>query len=176
MKFIPLPLDGAYLVEPAMHLDERGSFARLWDAAEFAGNGLIGTLAQSSLSTNPVKGTLRGLHFQLAPNEETKIVTCIRGSIWDVIVDLRPTSPSHLRWHGQILDSHELRSVYVPPQCAHGFLTLTDDVVVAYQISEPYVERLGRGVRWDDPAIGIIWPAEPVVVGARDRAFPNYGD
>ena len=154
--------------------DERGFFARNWCSREFAAHGLSRNLAQSSLSSSPRRGTLRGLHYQVAPHQEAKLITCVRGSIWDVIVDLRPASPTCLQWYGQTLDDTSLSSVYVPEGFAHGFLTLSDDTLVLYQISAYRSPEHARGVRWDDPAFDIQWPFAPLIIGARDRSYPDY--
>ena len=174
MRFDPLLLDGAHVVSSEPHEDERGSFARIWSSAEFAERGLAATVVESSLSVTPRRGTLRGLHYQLPPHEEAKFVTCIQGSIWDVIVDLRSDSPTHRRWHGMKLSGEELASLYVPEGFAHGFLTLSDDVVVLYQMSAPHVADAATGVRWDDPAFAVDWPEPPLMVGVRDQGFPDY--
>jgi dTDP-4-dehydrorhamnose 3,5-epimerase len=174
MKFEALPIKGAYRAIAEAHEDERGFFARIWSSAEFAQRGLAPRVTESSLSHTPKSGTLRGLHYQVAPHEEAKFVVCLRGSIWDVIVDLRSDSPTYRRWYGVELDGGRLQAVYVPEGLAHGFITLSDDVLLLYQISEPYDPDSARGIRWDDPAFAIAWPANPVIVGARDRSFPNF--
>ena len=174
MRFEALPLAGAYSVIPEPHDDERGFFARIWSSAEFAERGLAPRLAECSVSHTPHRGTLRGLHYQVAPHEEAKFVTCVRGSIWDVIVDLRTESPTFRQWHGTELDGGQLQAFYVPEGFAHGFLTLSDDVLVLYQISEFHDAASARGVRWDDPAFGIFWPFQPSVVGERDRSYPDF--
>lgn len=174
MKFEPLPLDGAYVILREPLADERGSFARIWSSTAFHERGLAGTLAECSLSVTPRRGTLRGLHYQLPPHEEAKYVTCVQGWIWDVIVDLRSDSPTYRRWHGTNLSGDELAAVYVPGGFAHGFLTLSDDVVVLYQMSAPHEAHAARGIRWNDPAFAIGWPEPPSVVGPRDQEFPDY--
>jgi dTDP-4-dehydrorhamnose 3,5-epimerase len=174
VDFTALPLEGAYQVTSEDHRDERGSFSRIWDSNEFARHGLASALAQSSLSWNPRRGTLRGLHYQVAPHEEAKLVSCLRGSIWDVIVDLRRDSSTFSQWHGQQLDGDSLSALYVPKGFAHGFLTLADDVLVLYQIAEAYDPKSARGVRWDDPAFNIEWPASPTLISGRDRSYPDF--
>jgi dTDP-4-dehydrorhamnose 3,5-epimerase len=176
MEFRPLPIAGAFLVTPERHEDDRGFFARSWDAEEFQAHGLNPRLAQTSLSLSPRAGTLRGLHYQAAPHEEAKIVTCVRGSIWDVVVDLRPGSATFRRWHAEELTGANLWALYVPEGCAHGFLTTTDDALVLYQISAPHDPAAARGVRWDDPAIGIAWPDRPVVISGRDASYPDVAE
>jgi len=174
VKFDPLPLDGAYVVTREPHADERGSFARMWSSAEFAEHGLAAIIVECSLSVTPRRGTLRGLHYQLPPHDEAKYVTCVQGSLWDVIVDLRDDSPTYRRWHGMPLSGEELSALYVPEGFAHGFLTLSDDVVVLYQMSAPHVADAATGIRWDDPAFAIDWPEPPLMVGVRDQGFPDY--
>lgn len=175
MKFIPADLDGAYMIELEPHRDERGSFARIWCRDEFIEHGLDPELSQCSISSNPHSNTLRGLHFQRAPYEETKLVRCIRGAIFDVIVDLRPGSPTRGSWTGMTLDSRDGRALYIPKGLAHGFQTLTNDTDVLYMISAPYVPEAAVGVRWDDPAFGIEWPeAAERIISERDLAWPEW--
>jgi dTDP-4-dehydrorhamnose 3,5-epimerase len=161
-------------VIPEPHQDERGAFARIWSSTEFAAHGLTGHPCECSLSTNPRRGTLRGMHYQVAPDEETKLIVCLRGSVWDVIVDLREDSPTYRSWHGARLGDDHLEGLFVPEGVAHGFLTLSDDVLISYQISAPYAAESARGVRWDDAAFAIEWPEAPTLIGARDRSFPDY--
>jgi dTDP-4-dehydrorhamnose 3,5-epimerase len=174
MRFLSTRLAGAFLVELEPHQDERGGFARLWDGALFAERGLEPALAQVSLSWSPKAATLRGLHFQLPPYEETKLVRCIRGAIFDVIVDLRIGSPSYLQWEGFELTAGNRRQLYVPKGFAHGFQTLGDDSEILYFISTPYAPTAAAGVRWNDRAFGIAWPAEPSVISERDQRWPNF--
>jgi dTDP-4-dehydrorhamnose 3,5-epimerase len=170
--FEPTRIPGAYLVRLERQADERGFFARTWCADELAAHGAVAALAQSSVSWNRRRGTLRGLHYQAAPHEEAKVVWCIRGAVWDVVADLRPASPTFRQWFGVQLDAAGLDMLYVPPGLAHGFLTLADDTLVHYQISERYRAEQARGVRWDDPSLGIAWPETPVVISDRDRGLP----
>ena len=173
MIFTELPLKGAFLVDLERHEDERGFFARSWCAQEFAALGLDARLAQCNLSHNPKRKTLRGLHYQVAPHPEAKLVTCVRGRIWDVVVDLRPGSPTFRAWHAVELDGVGLRALFIPKEFAHGFQTLADDSLVLYQISEFYHPESARGLRWDDPALAIAWPeAEGRVISERDRSYP----
>jgi dTDP-4-dehydrorhamnose 3,5-epimerase len=166
---------GAKVVELDEHVDERGFFARIWDPDELIHAGLTSMLAQVSISRSTRAGTLRGMHFQRPPHEEAKLVRCVRGAIFDVALDLRPDSPTYLRWHGARLDEENGRALYVPEGCAHGFQTLADDVDVLYLISHPYVPEASAGVRWDDPAFGIEWPpAGERTIGPRDLAWPDY--
>ena len=159
---------------PEGHEDERGTFSRIWSSDEFAAHGLASRLSECSVSSTPRRGTLRGMHYQVAPHEEAKLVVCVAGSIWDAIVDLRPGSPTYRRWHGVRLEADQSTAIYVPEGVAHGFITLTDDVLVLYQISVPYAPESARGVRWDDPAFAIEWPETPVLIGPRDRSFPDH--
>jgi len=174
MIFTKTPLPDAYLIDPERLADERGFFARVFDPAEFAARGLDGRVAQSSLSFNPRKGTLRGMHFQRAPFAEAKLVRCTRGAVHDVIIDLRPASATYRRHFGAVLDAENRRLLYIPPGFAHGFLTLTNDAEVSYQISEKYSPEHAAGVRWDDPAFGIPWPGPVVVIAERDRTYPDF--
>lgn len=167
-------LEGAYLIAPEPLEDERGFFARMWCAREFGLRGLETRMVQCNLSFNRLKGTLRGLHYQVSPFEEVKIVTCMRGAIYDVIVDLRPRSPTYCRYFGVVLDEANRRMLYVPKGCAHGFLTLADGSEVFYQMSEFYSPEHARGVRWDDPAFGIPWPETVYVISRRDREYPDF--
>jgi len=174
--FQDLDLAGALVIEPERLEDERGFFARTWCREELAARGLVGTIAQCSLSFNRRKGTLRGMHYQAAPHEETKIVRCTMGAVYDVIVDLRPDSPTHRRWAAVELSAENHRQLYVPAGFAHGFQTLVDNAEVFYQISEFYHPESARGVRWDDPALGIRWPIGEMTISARDRSFPEFAE
>jgi dTDP-4-dehydrorhamnose 3,5-epimerase len=174
MRFTELGVRGAYLVEAEPHADERGLFARTWCAREFAARGLSPRLVQASVSFNRRQGTLRGLHYQTRPAEEAKLVRCTAGRVWDVVLDLRPDSPTYLAHAGVELRADSRAAVYVPEGCAHGFLTLTDGAEVLYQMSEYYAPASSRGVRWNDPAFAIPWPAPVVVIGERDRTYPDF--
>jgi dTDP-4-dehydrorhamnose 3,5-epimerase len=173
VKFIPLTLEGAFLVEPEYHEDERGFFARSWCAREFAAQNISDKLAQCNISYNRLKGTLRGMHYQQAPFAEDKLVRVTQGAIYDVIVDLRPTSTTFLQWFGVELTMENHLAVYVPQGFAHGFETLSNDCEVFYQMSEFFAPNHARGFRWDDPLIGITWPIPVSVISDRDR---NYDD
>jgi len=175
VKFQESPLAGAYTIELDRLEDERGFFARSYSAEEFAARGLPAAMPQSSVSFNARRGTLRGLHYQAEPHAEDKLVRCTAGAIYDVIVDLRPDSPSARRWFGVELSAANHRSLFVPKGLAHGFMTLRDDTEVLYMISVPYAPGFERGLRWNDPAIGISWPTAPSVVSARDAAYPLLG-
>jgi dTDP-4-dehydrorhamnose 3,5-epimerase len=171
MKFTPTTLPGACLVDPVPLEDERGFFARTFCLEEFAAHAIPMSLSQASVSYNERRGTLRGLHYQSAPHEEHKLVRCTAGAIFDVIVDLRPGSAQYRQWFGVELSAANRRALYVPPGMAHGFLTLVDASEVYYMISTPYSPGAARGVRWDDPAFAIEWPAAPTLISARDAAY-----
>jgi dTDP-4-dehydrorhamnose 3,5-epimerase len=177
MVIEPTDLPGVMVVESEPTLDERGSFARTFDAAIFAARGLDLRIVQSSSSFNARIGTLRGLHYQAVPHGETKLVRCTRGRIFDVVVDLRADSPTHCEWVGMELSADGTRSLFIPEGCAHGFQTLEDGSELHYQIGASYVAAASYGVRWDDPAFAIRWPRPPArgrTLSERDRAFPDY--
>jgi dTDP-4-dehydrorhamnose 3,5-epimerase len=165
---------GAFIVEPEAVHDERGFFARTFSSSEFAAHALEPAIAQCSISFNPRRGTLRGMHYQQAPHAETKLVRCTRGSVFDVVLDLRRDSPSFGEWAGVELTGENHLAMYVPEGCAHGFQTLTDDAEVFYQISVPFAADAGRGVRWDDSAFGIDWPIAVEVISQRDATYPDF--
>jgi len=171
--FSETPLPGAFVIEPELLEDERGFFARTWCERELTARGLVPRIAQCSTSFNKKKGTLRGLHYQAPPFEETKIVRCIRGSMYDVIVDLRPDSATFTRHFAVVLTAENRKMLYIPAGFAHGFLTLADDTEVTYRMGARYVPDAARGVRWDDPRLGIAWPARPAVISERDAAYPD---
>ena len=167
-------LAGAFTIDVEPHEDERGFFARVWDPDELAAHGLDVRVAQSSIAYNHVAGTLRGLHFQVPPHAETKLVRCTRGAIWDVIVDLRRDSPTYLEWVAVELTEENRRTLYVPEEFAHGYQTLEDASEVWYQMSAPYAPEAARGLRFDDPRLEIDWPsAEHHVISERDLGWPG---
>lgn len=172
MKFSQTRLAGAYLIDMEPHADERGFFARTVCADDFAEHGLNGQFVQQSVSFNAQKGTVRGLHFQAAPHEEDKLVRVTQGAIFDVIVDLRQGSSSYSQWFGAELSATNHRQLYIPKGFAHGFQTLEDSSELLYAMTVPYAPGFGRGVRWDDPAIGVDWPLAPSLIGARDIDLP----
>ena len=174
MIFRDTDIDGVWVIEAERLEDDRGFFARTWDTDEFAERGLNPQVVQCSISYNRTRGTLRGLHYQVAPHEEAKLVRCTAGAIFDVVVDMRPHSPTFTGWFGVELSAANRLALYVPEQCAHGFLTVDDDCEVQYQISQFYAPETARGVRWDDPAFGIKWPGEVVVINDRDRSYPDF--
>jgi dTDP-4-dehydrorhamnose 3,5-epimerase len=173
MRLHPTTVEGAFVIEPEANEDARGLFARTFDAAAFSRHGLETSVAECSVAFNHVRGTLRGLHYQRPPHEETKLVRCTRGAAFDVAVDLRGDSPSYLRWAGVELTAESRRAFYIPRGCAHGYVTLTDGCELAYQISTPHTPEAAAGVRWNDPAFGIEWPVEPLVMSDRDASYPD---
>jgi dTDP-4-dehydrorhamnose 3,5-epimerase len=175
MIFRETNLQGAFVIEPERIEDQRGFFARTWSGDEFERHSLDTRLSQCSISFNSRKGTLRGLHYQMAPHEEIKLVRCTMGAIYDVIVDLRPASPSFMQWFAIELTAENRRMLYIPHGLAHGYQTLIDSSEVFYQISEPYHPQSARGVRWDDPAFGIVWPTvDQRVMATRDQQYPDF--
>ncbi len=174
MKFYETELQGAYLIELDRCEDERGFFARTWCEEEFKDQGLVARVVQASTSFNTRAGTLRGMHYQLAPHQETKLVRCTRGALYDVIVDLRSDSPSYKRWIGLELTATNYRMLYVPSDFAHGFITLEDNTEVAYLISESYTPGAGAGLRWNDPQFSIAWPRAVEVISDKDAGWPDF--
>ena len=174
MKFIETQLKGAFIVEPERLEDERGFFARIWCKKEFEQHELLPDLVQCNISFNRCKGTLRGMHYQVAPAEETKLVRCSMGAIFDVIIDLRPNSPTFKAWVSVELTAENRKMIYIPMGFGHGFMTLTDNTEIFYQMSEFYAPECARGVRWNDPAFGIDWPSEVKVISEKDMQYPDF--
>ena len=174
MRFQPLALEGLVLVSPERRPDERGYFARTFCEDEFAAHGLPARFPQANASFNARRGTLRGLHWQEAPFPEGKLVRCVRGAVLDVAVDIRAGSATRGRWVGLELSAANGDALYIPPGFAHGFQTLHDETELAYLMTERYHGDLARGLRWDDPALGIAWPLPDPVVSGRDRALPRF--
>lgn len=177
MIFVETPIVGVMVVEPERSEDERGYFARTFCSREFAERGLEPSVAQCSTSFSARAGTLRGMHYQIEPHAEAKLVRCTGGAIYDVALDLRPDSSSYLRWHGVELSADTGRALFIPAGCAHGFQTLRDASEVLYQMSVAYEPAAARGVRWNDPAFGIAWPAPPAsgrTMSDRDASYPDY--
>ena len=170
------PIAGAFILDIERLEDDRGFFARTFCGDELGARGLDTRVAQCNVSWNRVRGTLRGLHYQAAPHEETKIVRCTRGAIWDVIADLRSGSKTYRQWTAVELDHENRRALYVPCGVAHGFITTSDDTEVLYMMSSGYVEDAARGVPWDDPALAIHWPVAPTVISDRDRNYPRLAN
>jgi dTDP-4-dehydrorhamnose 3,5-epimerase len=172
--FTETKLQGAFVIEPEKHEDDRGFFARTFCRREFDARGLDSRVAQCSVSFNKRKGTLRGMHSQVAPFGETKLVRCTAGAIFDVIIDLRPSSPTYKRYEGVELSARNGNMLYIPEGFAHGFQTLEDNSEVFYQMSQFYAPEHARGVRWDDPAFGIKWPPAERTILERDRTYPDF--
>jgi len=170
--FTETTLKGAYIIDIEPIEDERGFFARSWCRKEFMDRGLNPNLVQCNISYNKRKGTLRGMHYQAEPHQEAKLVRCTRGAIYDVIVDLRQGSSTCWQWIGVELSAGNRRMLYVPEGFAHGFQTLGDETEVFYQMSEFYFQEYTGGIRWDDPAIGIVWPEKDPILSEKDMAFP----
>lgn len=174
MIFHETLIPGAFAVALEPVSDDRGWFARTFCADEFAAHGLNPLVLQCNTSFNPVRATLRGLHFQRPPHAECKLVRCTRGRVYDVVVDLRPDSPAYRRWHGTTLAAGVDVMAYIPEGCAHGFITLEDDTEVQYQMSHAHVPASAAGVRWDDPAFAVDWPLAPAVMSERDLSYPAF--
>lgn len=172
MKFKPTPLPGAYVIDIEPHADERGFFARTVCAEQFTQHGLNAHFVQQSVSHNQRRGILRGMHYQTAPHEEEKLVRVTIGAIWDVILDLRPESPSYRQWFGIELSMDNHTALYIPKGVAHGFQTLTDTAEVLYQMTVPYSSTAERGILWNDRELGIAWPITDPIVSARDQSHP----
>ena len=176
MRLTETELPGVHVVEFEPQRDERGFFARIFDAREFDAHRLDPRVAQCSLSFNERAGTLRGMHFQAAPHGEAKLVRCVAGALYDVALDLRPSSEAYLRWVGVELTAANRQALYIPEGVAHGFQTLADGTEILYSISEFYEPEAGRGVRWDDPAFGIEWPDAERTIAERDRGWPDFDE
>jgi dTDP-4-dehydrorhamnose 3,5-epimerase len=174
MVFTPVGIEGAFLMEPQPIVDERGFFARMWCDEEAEAHGLNPAVEQCNISFNPLAGTLRGMHYQEAPHTEAKLVRCTAGAIFDVLIDIRPDSPSFKRWYGAELTADNHRMLYVPEGCAHGYLTLVDNAEVFYQVSTKYAPKAARGVRFNDPAFNVRWPAPVLHLHPRDRDYADF--
>jgi dTDP-4-dehydrorhamnose 3,5-epimerase len=174
VKFIATELSGVYLIEPELHADDRGSFARTFCEEEFGDAGIEFCVVQANTSFNKLAGTLRGMHYQLPPHAEAKVVRCTRGALHDVVIDLRSESPTFCRWIAAELNAENNTEMLVPQGCAHGFQTLADNTEVSYLMSERYVPESASGVRYDDPAFGVEWPLAISFVADRDRSWPEF--
>jgi dTDP-4-dehydrorhamnose 3,5-epimerase len=175
MKLTPTKIPGAFVIEIEPVTDERGFFARIYCQETFRAAGAVfGGIRQTSISCNTQRGTLRGLHWQAETKPEAKIVRASAGRVFDVVVDLRRGSPSYCDWFGLELEARRHTALLIPPGCAHGFLTLEDGCTVDYMMDADYAPECARGVRWDDPAFGIVWPFAPLTMNARDRTWPNF--
>lgn len=176
VEFEELEVAGAYLILQQRRADERGWFARTWCGDTLAKRRLVGRVMQINTGFSPRAHTLRGVHFQTPPHAEVKIVRCTRGAVFDVVVDLRRGSPTYRRWAGRELTPDNGCQLYVPEGCGHGYLTLVPDSEVEYTASHAYAPAAARGVRYDDPAFGIAWPAAPVLISVADRGWPDFTD
>lgn len=174
MKILPTGVAGVVILDAEPHHDDRGFFARTWCRDELSAAGLDDGISQCSISFNERRGTVRGLHWQRSPWEETKIVRCTRGRIWDVALDLRADSATYLRWTAVELSAENRRSLYIPKGVAHGFQSLDDRSEVYYMISESHHPESASGVRWNDPAFGIAWPIAEIVISDRDASYPDF--
>ncbi len=174
MTFTALDLPGVWLIDPILHEDERGVLRRSFCAEEFRAHGLVDTVLQGNISENPQAGTLRGFHYQLPPFQEAKTITCVGGALFDIVADLRPESPTFMRWVSVELSASGGRSLHVPAGCANAWLTMAPHTVVHYYMSELYVQASYRGFRYDDPAFGFRWPEPPRVISDKDRSFPDF--
>ncbi len=174
MLFNETKLKGAFIIELERHQDERGFFARTFCQKEFEARGLVPNIAQANMSLSKYKGTLRGMHYQKAPFEETKLLRCTSGAIYDVIIDLRPDSPTYKQWIGVELTATNCKMLFVPKDFAHGFLTLADNSEVMYLVSQFYAPGSELGIRWNDPKICIQWPIEVQVISEKDQNWPDF--
>lgn len=174
MKFTQTKLKGAYVIELKRREDERGFFARTWDKNEFETHGIYRIPVQTNMSYSKKKGTIRGIHYQIAPYQESKIIRCVKGVIYDVIIDLRPDSPTYKEWFGVELSDKNHKMLFLPEGFAHGFLTLEDDTEVIYQVSAVYNFESEKIIRYNDPAFNIKWPIEVTVTSEKDRVSPDF--
>ena len=175
MKFTETKLKGAFVVEIEKLTDDRGFFARSWCRKEFEAHGLTSRVVQANVSFNHSRGTLRGLHYQIAPHQECKLIRCTQGAIYDVIIDLRAESPTYKQWVAVDLTADNYRMLFVPEDFAHGFITLTDNTEITYQVSQFYTPGSEKGIRFDDPTVNIQWPIEVSVISDKDRGWPDFG-
>ena len=174
MRFLPTKVDGAWIVELEERGDDRGTFARVWCRREFAERGLATEFVQGNTAVTRSQGTVRGMHLQLPPHGEAKLVRCLRGAVWDVVVDLRPDSPTYRKWEGVELTAENRRMLYLPEGCAHGYQALVDDTEVFYLVSAFYTPEAERGVRPEDPALGVEWPLPVEGLSPKDGGWPDF--
>ncbi len=174
MKFIEQEIANVFLIEPEPFIDDRGSFRRHFCKKEFVENGIVSNISQSNVSENQYAYTLRGFHYQLSPRSEGKTLSCLKGSIYDVVVDLRPKSQTFMKWISFELDQENRKSIHIPPGCAHAFLTLEDNCLIHYYCSEPFSPELEKGIRYNDPSFNFKWPKEPRFISDKDMNHPNY--
>lgn len=177
MRFTETPISGAWLVDLDRMEDERGFFARAWSAREFADRGLATVFPDVNFSLSTRKGTIRGMHYQKSPHEEAKFVRCVRGALFDVVIDLRPGSPTFLKWAGFEIRASEYRAIYVPPGCAHGIQSLEDHTEMLYMVSACYQPAAEAGIRWNDPFFGVEWPdVGERIVSEKDQSWPDFSN
>lgn len=174
MIFKETKLKGSFILEIQKVEDERGFFGRAWCAKEMENHGLNVNIRQTNVSYNKLKGTLRGMHYQKSPFKECKVVRCTKGAIFDVIIDLRPDSPTYCEWFGIELTSENHKMIYIPEDFAHGFITMEDNTEITYMVSEFYAPGYEAALRWDDPKFNIKWPIPPHVISSKDKAIPNF--
>lgn len=174
MKFFETPLKGAFVIDLEKREDERGFFARTWDKDEFEAHGIYRIPVQTNMSFSKKKGTIRGMHYQIVPHQESKVIKCVNGAIYDVIIDLRPDSPTFKKWFGVELSAENHKMLFVPEGFAHGFLTLKDNTEVIYQVSAFYNFESERVIRYNDPSFNIKWPIEVTVLSEKDKTNPDY--
>jgi dTDP-4-dehydrorhamnose 3,5-epimerase len=174
MKFAELKLPGVWLIAPDVHTDDRGAFRRHFCAREFNARGITATVAQGNISENPRIGTLRGFHYQARPQQEAKTLSCLSGAVYDIVVDLRPTSPTFMEWVAVELSAQGRHSLHIPAGCANAWMTTAPDTVVHYYMSAFYAPATDRGLRHDDPAFAFRWPATPTVISEKDRSYPDF--
>jgi dTDP-4-dehydrorhamnose 3,5-epimerase len=174
MIFTETKINGVYIIEPELLIDERGFFARSFCKEEFQNHGLETNIVQCNISYNKKKGTLRGMHYQVPPFEEAKIISCTIGSIYDVVVDLRRDSPTYCQWVATELHEKQFKMIYIPKGCAHGFQTLDDNSIVYYQMTEYFHPECARGLRWDNLSIGIVWPVPAMIMSEKDKNYQDF--
>ena len=174
MKFSPMKIEGAYLIGINLLKDERGAFGRSFCHDAFLNQGLNTKISQCNISCNNKKGTLRGMHYQRAPQEEAKLIRCIRGHLFDAFIDLRPQSPTYLKWDAIELREDSFNQLYLPEGVAHGFLTLSDNTQVLYQMSKNYAPDYATGILWNDPLFSIDWPFQPIIISEKDTSYPHF--
>ncbi|MFH1088339.1 MAG: dTDP-4-dehydrorhamnose 3,5-epimerase family protein [Patescibacteria group bacterium] len=174
MKFFEQFIPGVFVIEPTPFVDERGVFRRHFAEEEFAEHKIVNIVKHCNVSENKFKHTLRGFHYQLAPYGEGKTLSCLKGSIHDIVVDLRSDSPTYLKWLAVELNSDNRKSIHIPPGCANAFLTLEDDCLIHYYCSESYHADAERGIRYNDPLFGFAWPVEPEVISDKDKNHPDF--
>lgn len=174
MKFSQQSIPGVFIIEPEPYMDERGVFRRHFCEKEFIKQGITTNVKQANISENKYEFTLRGFHYQIPPYGEGKTLSCLKGSIYDVVVDLRPKSHTYMKWIAEELNEQNRKSIHVPPGCANAFLTLEDSSVIHYYCSEAYNPQAERGIRYDDPAFRFIWPSKPLIISDKDLNHPGY--